>query len=49
VKAGARFTIKLAASIQAGLHIHSMNPVEDGPQPTRIWLAEGQSFQLAGD
>lgn len=48
VKAGARFTVKLTADIQAGWHIYSMKPVEDGPQPTRIWLAEGQPFQLAG-
>ncbi len=25
-----------------------MKPLEDGPLPTRIWLAEGQPFQLAG-
>ena len=48
VKAGARFTVKLTASIQAGWHIYSMKPIEDGPTPTRIWLAEGQPFQLAG-
>jgi DsbC/DsbD-like thiol-disulfide interchange protein len=48
VKAGARFTVKLTASIQAGWHIYSMKPLEDGPQPTRIWLAEGQAFQLTG-
>ena len=48
VKAGARFTVKLTASIQAGWHIYSMKPIEDGPIPTRIWLAEGQPFQLAG-
>jgi thiol:disulfide interchange protein DsbD len=48
VKAGARFTVKLTASIQASWHIYSMKPIEDGPIPTRIWLAEGQPFQLAG-
>jgi thiol:disulfide interchange protein DsbD len=48
VKAGARFTVKLTAGIQAGWHIYSMKPIEDGPIPTRIWLAEGQPFQLAG-
>jgi hypothetical protein len=48
VKAGARFTVKMTATIQEGWHIYSMKPTEDGPQPTRIWLAEGQPFQLAG-
>jgi len=48
VKAGARFTVKLTANIQAGWHIYSMKPIEDGPIPTRIWLAEAQPFQLAG-
>ena len=48
VKAGARFTVKLAATIQEGWHIYSLKPLEDGPLPTRIWLAEGQAFQLAG-
>jgi thiol:disulfide interchange protein DsbD len=48
VKAGARFTVKLTASIQQGWHIYSMKAVEDGPLPTRIWLAEGQPFQLSG-
>src|ERR1017187_4970864 len=48
VKAGARFTVKLTAHIQDGWHFYSMKPIEDGPVPTRIWLAEGQPFQMAG-
>jgi thiol:disulfide interchange protein DsbD len=48
VKAGARFTVKLTAGIQDGWHIYSMKPLDDGPLPTRIWLAAGQPFQLAG-
>jgi thiol:disulfide interchange protein DsbD len=48
VKRGARFTVKLTANIQAGWHIYSMKPIEDGPLPTRIWIAEGQPFQLTG-
>jgi thiol:disulfide interchange protein DsbD len=48
VKAGNRFTVKLTARIQDGWHFYSMKPVEDGPVPTRIWLADGQPFQLAG-
>ncbi|MEI9975561.1 MAG: protein-disulfide reductase DsbD domain-containing protein [Ignavibacteriota bacterium] len=48
VKAGARFAVKLTASIQTGWHIYSMKPLDDGPIPTRIWLAEGQPFRLSG-
>jgi DsbC/DsbD-like thiol-disulfide interchange protein len=48
VKAGARFDLKLVARIQEGWHMYSMKPVDDGPIPTRIWLAEGQPLQLAG-
>jgi DsbC/DsbD-like thiol-disulfide interchange protein len=47
VKAGARFDLKLVARIQDGWHLYSMKPVEDGPIPTRIWLADGQPLQLA--
>jgi hypothetical protein len=48
VKAGARFDLKLVARIEEGWHLYSMKPVEDGPIPTRLWLAEGQPLQLAG-
>ncbi|HEX3747448.1 MAG TPA: protein-disulfide reductase DsbD N-terminal domain-containing protein [Bryobacteraceae bacterium] len=48
LKPGARFTVKLTANIQPGWHIYSMKPLDDGPLPTRIWLAQGQPFQLAG-
>jgi thioredoxin:protein disulfide reductase len=48
VKAGARFTVKLTAHILEGWHFYSMKPIEDGPIPTRIWLAESQPFQLTG-
>ncbi|HUB78159.1 MAG TPA: protein-disulfide reductase DsbD N-terminal domain-containing protein [Bryobacteraceae bacterium] len=48
IKSGARFTLTLTANIQPGWHIYSMKPVEDGPVPTRIWVAEGQPFQLTG-
>jgi DsbC/DsbD-like thiol-disulfide interchange protein len=48
VKAGSRISLKLAAKIQDGWHLYSMKPLEEGPIPTRIWLAEGQPFQLAG-
>jgi thiol:disulfide interchange protein DsbD len=46
VKAGARFTVKLAAKIQDGWHMYGLKPVADGPIPTRIWIGEGP-VQLA--
>ena len=48
VKLGARFNLKLVAKIQEGWHLYSLKPVPEGPIPTRIWLPEGQPFQLAG-
>jgi hypothetical protein len=48
VKAGVRFTVKLTAKIQDGWHMYGIKPVAEGPIPTRIWIAEGQVFQLAG-
>jgi hypothetical protein len=48
VKAGAQFTVKVVAAIQEGWHMYGLKPVADGPIPTRIWLPEGQPFQLAG-
>jgi hypothetical protein len=48
VKAGARFTVRVVAKIQEGWHLYSMKPMDDGPVPTRIWLADGQPFQPAG-
>jgi hypothetical protein len=48
VKAGARLSVRLAAKVQPGWHLYSMKPVPEGPIPTRIWIAEGQPFALAG-
>jgi len=48
VKPGGSFMVKLVAAIQAGWHVYSMKALEDGPVPTRVWLAEGQPFQLSG-
>jgi len=48
VKAGTRFQVKLVAAIEAGWHLYSLKPVAEGPIPTRIWIADGQPFQLAG-
>jgi DsbC/DsbD-like thiol-disulfide interchange protein len=48
VKAGARFNVKLLAEVQEGWHLYSLKPMAEGPIPTRIWIAEGQPFSLAG-
>jgi len=48
VKAGARFNVKLLAAVQDGWHMYSLKPMAEGPIPTRIWIAEGQPFSLAG-
>lgn len=48
VKAGTRFTVKLFATVQQGWHLYSLKPIAEGPIPTRIWIAEGQPFSLAG-
>jgi DsbC/DsbD-like thiol-disulfide interchange protein len=48
VKAGARFNVKLLAAVQEGWHLYSLKPMAEGPIPTRIWIAEGQPFSLAG-
>ncbi|HEV3201026.1 MAG TPA: protein-disulfide reductase DsbD N-terminal domain-containing protein [Bryobacteraceae bacterium] len=47
VKPGARFSLKLVAKIQEGWHLYSLKPLAEGPIPTRIWLPDGQPFQLA--
>ena len=48
VKPGAQFTVKLVAAIEEGWHMYGLKPMAEGPIPTRIWLPEGQPFQLAG-
>jgi len=48
VKAGARFTVKVTAEVQEGWHLYSLKPMAEGPIATRIWIAEGQPFTLAG-
>jgi DsbC/DsbD-like thiol-disulfide interchange protein len=47
VKAGGKFTVKLVAKIEDGWHLYSTKHVEDGPVATKIWLADGQAFQLS--
>ncbi len=48
VKAGARFNVKLHAEVQEGWHLYSLKPMAEGPIPTKIWIADGQPFSLAG-
>ena len=48
VRAGARFNVKLLAEVQEGWHLYSLKPMAEGPIPTRIWIAGGQPFSLAG-
>src|SRR4051794_25078494 len=48
VKPGAKFQVKVLASIEAGWHLYSLKPMAEGPIPTRIWIAEGQPFTLSG-
>jgi thiol:disulfide interchange protein DsbD len=48
VKPGARFNLNLIAQVESGWHLYSTKPLEGGPIPTRIWLAEGQPFELGG-
>lgn len=47
LKPGDRFTVQLRATVQEGWHFYSMKQVDQGPVPTRIWLADSQPFQLA--
>jgi thiol:disulfide interchange protein DsbD len=48
VKAGGRFSVKLLAKVQEGWHLYSLKPMAEGPIATRIWIADGQPFSLAG-
>jgi len=48
IRAGGRFNLKLLATVQQGWHLYSLKPMAEGPIPTRIWIAEGQPFSLAG-
>jgi len=48
VKAGAPFHVKLLAKVQDGWHLYSLKPMAEGPIATRIWIAGGQPFSLAG-
>ena len=48
IRAGGRFNLKLLATVQQGWHLYSLKPMAEGPIPTRIWIAEGRPFSLAG-
>jgi DsbC/DsbD-like thiol-disulfide interchange protein len=46
---GASFPLQIFARITPGWHLYSTSQPEGGPIPTRIWLPEGQSFQMVRD
>ena len=48
VKPGTRFSLNLIADVDPGWHLYSMKPMEGGPIPTRIWIAESQPFEMTG-
>ena len=48
VKAGNQFAVNLLAKVQEGWHLYSLKPMAEGPIATRIWIADGQPFSLAG-
>lgn len=45
---GGEATVKLHATIADGWHIYAINQGPGGPTPTRITLAAGQPFAMAG-
>ncbi|HEY3128684.1 MAG TPA: protein-disulfide reductase DsbD N-terminal domain-containing protein [Acidobacteriota bacterium] len=45
---GVKFTALLQAEIKPGWHLYSTTQPPGGPIPTRITLAAGQPFELAG-
>ena len=49
IKAGDQFVLELTAQIENGWHLYSTERIEGGPTPTRITLAPGQEFEIAGD
>jgi DsbC/DsbD-like thiol-disulfide interchange protein len=48
VKPGTQFPVNLLAKVQEGWHLYSLKPMAEGPIATRIWIADGQPFSLAG-
>ncbi len=45
---GATLTIRVLVRIEEGWRLYSLTQPPGGPVPTRIWLAEGQPWVLAG-
>lgn len=41
-------TVKVTAEIEEPWHLYSLVPVEEGPQPTKLRLAEGVPLELQG-
>jgi thiol:disulfide interchange protein len=48
VAPGAKVTVQATAQIEGGWHMYSITQGPGGPIPTRITLAEGQPFTVAG-
>jgi thiol:disulfide interchange protein DsbD len=48
IKAGGTLTVQVTAKIERGWHLYSLNPIENGPRPTRIAIAAGQPFEAGG-
>lgn len=49
VKAGESFNLEIAAEIDKGWHLYSLEQPAGGPIPTRIKLPENQKFKLSGE
>jgi DsbC/DsbD-like thiol-disulfide interchange protein len=48
VAPGSTISVRLSATISSGWHLYSITQGAGGPTPTRIELAAGQPFALAG-
>jgi thiol:disulfide interchange protein DsbD len=48
LKPGDRFDLQLAATIEEGWHLYSLEQEEGGPTPTRIVMPAEQPFEQAG-
>jgi thiol-disulfide isomerase/thioredoxin len=44
-----RWSLELTARIESGWHLYSTERIDGGPSPTRITLAAGQPFEIAGE
>src|SRR5688572_6807365 len=49
IRDGSKFNLQVAAKIDEGWHLYSLEQPAGGPIPTRITLPENQKFKLAGE